>query len=222
MLRGPRNSWTSASGHVLQRKGVLMAEVEVVQLGLLGDEYPCMPTKRSAKAERVEPSGRSRRHRYDPVTRSKVCPVCGIRRPAEEFGWRRNGRSLNGLCKPCALARGRASYHRHRDTNVRRIYDAHALRKYGLTTEERDAIAEAEGWVCPICGDPLVRGGKGGMHVDHDHVTYVVRGVLCRDCNTGLGDFRDRPELLRRAIAWLETGGFCGGFDPESPALSAS
>lgn len=41
------------------------------------------------------------------------------------------------------------------------------------------------------------------MHVDHDHATGAIRGVLCLNCNQGIGKFGDDPDLLRRAAVYL-------------------
>ncbi len=78
---------------------------------------------------------------------------------------------------------------------------------YGLTEEQFDALA-SQG--CAICG---VRDGpEHRLHVDHDHTCCpgskscgkCVRGLLCRSCNQGLGNFKDAPSLLREAILYLE------------------
>jgi hypothetical protein len=52
--------------------------------------------------------------------------------------------------------------------------------------------------VCAICGRPEPE------HVDHDHKTGAVRGILCFNCNGGLGQFRDAIESLTAAAAYLE------------------
>lgn len=71
---------------------------------------------------------------------------------------------------------------------------------YGLTIEEIEAMA-ADG--CMICGTFDWRGRHDRPHVDHDHKTGKVRGVLCSECNYGLGKFKDDPALLKAAIDYL-------------------
>lgn len=72
--------------------------------------------------------------------------------------------------------------------------------KYGLTMDE---VATMRARGCAICGTVEWMGRHSQAHIDHDHVTGVVRGVLCHECNTGLGKFRDDPDLLRRAADYL-------------------
>jgi hypothetical protein len=64
------------------------------------------------------------------------------------------------------------------------------LRTFGVAPTDQD--------VCAICG------ADGPLAVDHCHETKVVRGYLCRGCNTALGFFRDKPGLLRKAADYLE------------------
>lgn len=74
-------------------------------------------------------------------------------------------------------------------------------RRYGLGISEYEELLSKQQCVCAICGqvDPNV-----ALSVDHCHDTKVVRGLLCTNCNRGIGHFRDDPKLLERAIAYLD------------------
>lgn len=80
---------------------------------------------------------------------------------------------------------------------------AKKLRAYGLTTEEYEEIRERQGGVCGICSAPLDLSGRRRLAVDHDHATGRVRGLLCMQCNIGLGCFKDDPTLLASAGRYL-------------------
>jgi hypothetical protein len=73
-------------------------------------------------------------------------------------------------------------------------------RKYGLTPEQVEEMAKAG---CHICGTTDWPGRHSRPHVDHCHKTGKVRGILCHECNTGLGKFKDDPDLLAKASAYL-------------------
>jgi len=73
----------------------------------------------------------------------------------------------------------------------------HLQRRYGITAEEADEMLAAQGGTCAICEiEPAV-------HVDHDHVSGRVRGMLCFNCNGGLGNFRDDPLFLYAAAEYV-------------------
>jgi hypothetical protein len=93
-----------------------------------------------------------------------------------------------GLCTQCAKP-GRASGRLY----CQDCLDAVKAKKYGITVEEIRALPSA----CEICGSTRNR------YIDHDHEDGFVRGRLCRLCNTGLGMFRDSPEFLTNAAAYL-------------------
>jgi len=74
-------------------------------------------------------------------------------------------------------------------------------RKYGLTKEEYFNLIESQNNRCKICNNILE--GRD-THVDHCHTTGRVRGILCFNCNVGLGNFKDSIQFLYNAIHYLE------------------
>lgn len=69
--------------------------------------------------------------------------------------------------------------------------------KLGYTLAELDAVYEAAKGYCAICGRKPER---KQLALDHCHETGKLRGLLCVQCNTGLGMFKDDAALLRQAI----------------------
>lgn len=82
-----------------------------------------------------------------------------------------------------------------------------AYRRYGITLEEYDTMLMKQNDVCAICKNPETMKHKSGrfynLSIDHDHETGRVRGLLCRNCNVGLGNFADDILQLRSAISYL-------------------
>ena len=75
-------------------------------------------------------------------------------------------------------------------------------RRYGLTVRQVEAMFDFQEGRCAICNVTLDE-----FHIDHDHVTKKVRGLLCGKCNGGLGFFGDRISLLKAAVLYLEQRG---------------
>ena len=97
--------------------------------------------------------------------------------------WHRKRHGLASRCKACRAAAAPAERLR---------------RKYGMTEAERDEMIASQGGVCCICLS------APATQVDHCHETGRVRGVLCFNCNSGLGLLRDNPEAMYRAADYLE------------------
>ncbi|MET0422112.1 MAG: endonuclease VII domain-containing protein [Acidimicrobiia bacterium] len=72
------------------------------------------------------------------------------------------------------------------------------MHRYGIGADDFDRMVVEQGGVCAICGRP------DPEHVDHSHETGVVRGILCFNCNGGLGQLRDEIDSLRSAVEYLE------------------
>jgi uncharacterized protein YlaI len=80
----------------------------------------------------------------------------------------------------------------------------HHLKKYGITIEEYDVLFKKQEGKCAICDESKpVRKRDNNLHVDHDHNNNQIRGLLCDNCNKGLGHFKDSVPLLQRAVNYL-------------------
>jgi len=75
------------------------------------------------------------------------------------------------------------------------------LRLYGISIETFELMRAAQGGVCKICLQPEATGRN--LSIDHDHTTGKVRGLLCSNCNNGLGRFGDSIERLAAAQRYL-------------------
>lgn len=82
------------------------------------------------------------------------------------------------------------------------------LATFGLTLDEYDAMSEAQGHTCAICGAAETAMGVGGdirkLAVDHSHDDGSIRGLLCDACNKAIGQLKDSVEIIRRAADYLE------------------
>lgn len=88
--------------------------------------------------------------------------------------------------------------------NKDRGLDSHYRRNYGLTLEQVRAMSAAQNDTCPGCLRVPAEGEK--LCVDHDHETGKVRGLVCDDCNVGMGRMKDDPAILLRLAHYLSTG----------------
>jgi hypothetical protein len=84
------------------------------------------------------------------------------------------------------------------------------LKNYGITIEEYCYLLESQGRKCAICGMSDISNCKLFPVVDHCHTNNHVRGLLCANCNRGLGMFKDSPALLRKAAKYVEKNGLFG------------
>jgi hypothetical protein len=130
-------------------------------------------------------------------TPTRKCIDCGLhsedlslfsRSPNAKYG-RRN------LCYPCYTKRNKENS-KLKDWKT----DHQTKKRYGVSAEEyKKRMSESTS--CFLCGS------ENELCYDHCHSSMKFRGVLCRKCNTGLGLFKDNPELLRKAADYVERHG---------------
>lgn len=119
-------------------------------------------------------------------------------------------RSKTRLCVRCNRTRDRQDFHRSGAPvcidcypEYRQEINAKRLSRSSGVTVSAATLREAQNGRCAICGTAEAAAPCGRLHLDHDHTTHVVRGLLCGNCNAGLGQFKDDPVRLRAAIDYL-------------------
>lgn len=137
----------------------------------------------------------------------KTCRVCAESKPLDEFYTHpRMADGHLGQCKTCHIAFKKARDVADPEASARKrakwSRDAR-LRQYGITQDDYEALFAEQAGKCAICGASEAGGWGGMLPVDHDHETGAVRGLLCHNCNGGLGQFGDDPDRLIAAAMYL-------------------
>lgn len=134
----------------------------------------------------------------------KLCRGCGIQKPLTEFNLRKDRGSSDrygrvSRCRTCTTAAAQAWYYKdHERTKTLARATQYRRRHEGrITSAEAITLAENNVGYCDLCSD------YGIICIDHDHETEARRGFLCSRCNFALGGFRDDPDLLQKAAAYL-------------------
>lgn len=133
----------------------------------------------------------------------RQCPSCKKRYYETARWWVRHaGRNLGlgGWCRKCHNQKARDRAREHKESTRRKIM----FKKYGWTLEFFQSVLERNGNRCQICKLEFDGSTKNQPNIDHDHKTGMVRGVLCRSCNTGIGHLKDSPDIMRSAIDYLD------------------
>ncbi|MGQ0520299.1 MAG: endonuclease VII domain-containing protein [Actinomycetota bacterium] len=132
------------------------------------------------------------------------CKRCNLATRAERY--RENPEPTRERVKRWKIANPEREAARHaayRASGRKGISDrkSYLKRKYGITPEDYDQLLAEQDGVCAICGRPPRT--DIALHVDHDHTTGRIRGLLCFRCNNALGDFDDDHDRLAAALHYL-------------------
>lgn len=151
----------------------------------------------------------------------RVCNKCD--KPGTVDDFYAHGAYIDRQCKTCygkkAAAWDKTNANRKREIrreSAKKRYqerpDLHKNRRlkttYGITLDDYNRMLSAQSGVCAICKNPETatwRGKPKPLAVDHDHTTKKIRGLLCANCNQGLGLGRDGVELFQEMIDYLDT-----------------
>jgi len=136
-------------------------------------------------------------------TKMKECISCKQLKTSDEYYFRKDNNKYKNECKPCIVKRSKknrspsaSEYDRERHLKV----------TYNMSLEDYDRLLKKQGGGCAIC-HTTTPVGKGRYHVDHDHDTGKVRGLLCATCNQGIGLLKDSSAVCIAAASYLKGHG---------------
>lgn len=189
---------------------------------------PCMAA--AARARRATPEGK--KAHYESTLRwiqrlpqdklvdgIKRCPKCQIEKPFAEYPKNRRGaHGINTYCLTCSAENTRAiratpegqqvhraASKRWQEANKERHKDNNAQWRYGVTHGTYDAMLAAQEGKCAICETTEPGNGLARFPIDHCHTSKAIRGLLCSNCNRGLGYFKDSSTRMRRAADYVDS-----------------
>lgn len=164
---------------------------------------------------------------------SKLCLKCKNLKLTYEFSkdsYRKDG--LQAWCKKCQASHTKQRYHSNLEVRkqAKKAQDKYRLEnkdkvlalnkewyeknprkrkeyfirfKFNLSLEEYDAILLSQNGLCAICRETEKTANRS-LAIDHCHKTGTIRGLLCGNCNQGIGKFKDDTSLLENAILYLQ------------------
>jgi hypothetical protein len=169
--------------------------------------------KKCTKCGEVKPLDEFKKDKRRPDGASSWCKPC-----AEKYAKAKNYPSKRGT-KEAAKARRKRYVIKNRERvnaynrNYRKDHkrpvlpetsrDFHLRRAYGISLAEYESMLEQQGGVCLICGCSSL---DRRFHVDHNHETGKIRGLLCHNCNVAIGLISDNPTVADRMAAYLRGG----------------
>jgi hypothetical protein len=154
----------------------------------------------------------------------KTCRTCRVEQPLSDFYF--NQGYPRSECKSCVKLRRKKTWRVNGEEILERRRKRYSPEKrraaglrglYGITLEDFEAMLVAQGGACAVCGKTRPGGRGNRFHVDHDHVTDRIRGLLCTSCNLILGHAKDQIPVLAALIGYLQKA-----VDTERPPLVVS
>lgn len=135
---------------------------------------------------------------------NKVCLKCNLDKDISEYYFSYNKKFdknyIRRECKKCENLRSREYHNKNKEKRKAQHKEWRNKTKYGLASGEYELILKSQNGVCAICKN---KSERKNLAVDHSHKTGNVRGLLCNNCNNGLGRFMDNKSFLMAAIEYL-------------------
>ncbi len=164
-------------------------------------------SKKRFNAEHLKKLKYARKNGYidEVIGNKKLCPNCNKIKTLSEF--HKSKKRTNGYqlwCNECGLLAKKKAYHTYRrEPEMSRSYSFRLKKQYNMTLEDYYSLSKKQDGKCDICKRKPTKGTKT-LVVDHNHKNNKNRGLLCNECNFGLGKFEDNISFLENAINYLK------------------
>jgi hypothetical protein len=117
-----------------------------------------------------------------------------------------HGKNKEKACDPCRLAANKYRREKLAKDNADLGYNPRRFKRHGIDKETYDKLISKYDGKCWVCNE------EEAVHIDHNHNCCTgsyscgkcIRGILCSQCNTGLGLFKDSLDRLEKAIKYLK------------------
>lgn len=130
---------------------------------------------------------------------TKTCPGCEKDKPLGDYS-SHTSRGTQSECKLCCS--DRAKRYNSRSEIKQKSRNKHLKATYGITLSQFDEVFLKQLGKCKVCRVKFASESDG--HIDHDHSTGRVRGILCRSCNLSIGFANDNASRLRALAKYLD------------------
>lgn len=159
-------------------------------------------TKKCSKCKEVKPVTEFYKNRNNPDGLMRWCKSC--RKKYEKTPIQRGKRlelkkQIYQRDKSKLRKESLERYHANPESQRLRLY----ISRYGLDIADWHSMFKKQRGCCAICGTHQSK-LKQTLNVDHNHSTGIVRGLLCSNCNRGVGMFQDEADRLRKAAEYLD------------------
>jgi hypothetical protein len=115
---------------------------------------------------------------------------------------KRNNDNLTYICIKCTKKKVKKWREENDEYNKKKKRIYHLETTYGITIDEYNKFFEQQKGRCKICGKHQ-KNFKNALHVDHDHKTGKIRGLLCGNCNRTLGYFNENPLIFIKMAKYV-------------------
>lgn len=144
----------------------------------------------------------------NPLIQEISCRECQITKPVSEY--RKTSKikddkvvyTYRRECKECS--RKIAEEQNKKNSMSGKTREDGLRRRFNIGVEEYDELFRSQDFKCAICKREK-KESEANFHVDHDHVTNKVRGILCGQCNRAIGAFKDDWRVVIDALRYLES-----------------